>query len=592
MKRLVSMGIACILALFALACAPVTKTDLPTPAVATAGNAVDMTAAETAAQQQMKTLLTNIQTDYFPGTAGCSLIAARLAGSIIDSYTVNRPTSEQVTAATQSFYNALPAADAQEYTYKLGSVYGAAQLLTQDIAAEYLASAGYQPKAFPWSSDDINAVFAAIYHGIGAAFTPMTPDVSTPSAQDNRIDAMMPILDSVVRAMGIGENSAYLPHDDAFLWNVLYLMGNNHAGLLPNVTHREADVTVVPRAVMDEVAAAAFLDYSALPALSKDNIFGMTFDTAADTFCLPPSDTGDADTKTEEVIENPDGTLDVLVGLYLGDGERLGGVRFILTENPYPSTQFPYSVRDAFLNRSADMWRQVDASQPFTADLDCDGTQETISVIANEDQAAVAVTMVGSVQIDVVLDSLLMNMSCYVADTQLDDGYRELYLCGDMASDDYVTYILRIHEGKLQQAEIFGSVRYATGTGKVVMESVVNVMGTYSGICRYGMQPDFTFALETPYTIRRRQDDIEYVQIALKKDGFPVTLLNGGAEKVLPKGTELTLAETDAASYAILSDAADGTMYRVAISQKPDDWQWLVGGVPESDWFTTLRYAG
>lgn len=591
MKRMVSMVTACMLALFALACAPARQTEPTAPQFASSADAVELTPAETAAMRQIKALLTDVQTDYFPATAGCSLVAARLAGAMLDSYAAARPESGEIAAAAQSFYSGLSAEDAQAFIVQLDSVYGAARALTQDHAADYLESAGYVPAAFPWAADDINALFSAVYRGVGADFVPISAQARVQGAADPALEAMMPVLDSVVRAMGIGESSAYLPHDAAFVWNVLYQMGNNHGDALPAAQNR-ADAALVGRAALDEVAAAAFMDQSAVPQLPKDNPFGIMFDAAAYAYILPLSDTGDTETKVEEVVKIQDDTLDVLVGLYLGSGERLGGIRFLLAPNEDPSAQFPYCVRDAFLNRFADMWRQVDPSQPFAADLDSDGRQETIRIAADEDAATVKLTIDGSVQIETTLDTLLMQMRCYVADTLLDDGSRELYLCGDMASDDYVTCILRIHEGKLQQAKIYGSVRYVTGTGKVEMESVVNVMGTYGGTCRYGMQKDFTFVPETPYTIRRSQGDIEYVKITLKRDGFPVTAVNGGAATTLPAGTELTLAETDAASYAVLSDVKDGAMYRVDITQKPDEWQWYIGGTAESDWFTMLRYAG
>ena len=45
--------------------------------------------------------------------------------------------------------------------------------------------------------------------------------------QDDKIERMLPALDSIARAMGIDGTAGYAPRDAEFFWTVIYLMGQN-----------------------------------------------------------------------------------------------------------------------------------------------------------------------------------------------------------------------------------------------------------------------------------------------------------------------------------------------------------------------------
>lgn len=148
--------------------------------------------------------------------------------------------------------------------------------------------------------------------------------------------AMMPILDSIVRTMGIGSETVYNPKDPEFFWSVLYLMGVNWGGAHPLV---ENDVqnqnVIVPRKVMQEFASAAFLDYSDLLDMPESYAQSVTYDEGLDAYALSLSDMGDSYTKLDDYTVNPDGSIAAQVGLYVGDGEYYGQITFTLTANPY-----------------------------------------------------------------------------------------------------------------------------------------------------------------------------------------------------------------------------------------------------------------
>lgn len=159
----------------------------------------------------------------------------------------------------------------------------------------------------------------------------MTPDMSQVKTD---VEAMMPILDSIVETMGIGEDSAYTPNDDAFCWYVLYLMGVNWGATHPLVEQTDERV-IVPRQAMQEFASAAFFDYSDLPAVPDDMAQSVQYDESLDAYRLAYSDRGTSETRMGTLDVAADGTVTVNVELYEIPDELLGTITFTLVANPY-----------------------------------------------------------------------------------------------------------------------------------------------------------------------------------------------------------------------------------------------------------------
>ena len=113
-------------------------------------------------------LLQTIKAHYQPGTAGCSLQAARFAGQLLDWNAEAHPDAETVTIVTAAFYQTLDGEAAVLFSgEQLPGVYEAARALLEENALDYLESAGYQPVSYPWSADTVDALFAALFDGIG-----------------------------------------------------------------------------------------------------------------------------------------------------------------------------------------------------------------------------------------------------------------------------------------------------------------------------------------------------------------------------------------------------------------------------------------
>lgn len=121
------------------------------------------------AASELDALLTDLLQNYHPGTAGCSLTAARLAGTLLDWYAAAQPDAAAITAATQEFYGTLDVTQAVDFAEQLGGVYSVAQELLSDTAADFLESAGYAPTAFPWTEAAVTDLFTALYSGLGLA---------------------------------------------------------------------------------------------------------------------------------------------------------------------------------------------------------------------------------------------------------------------------------------------------------------------------------------------------------------------------------------------------------------------------------------
>lgn len=152
-----------------------TATDTPAPelpeapaASPTAVPTLEPTASPDPANTATLTaILTEISESYYPGTAGCSLTAARMAGELLDWNAENRPQADAVAAETQAFFASLTADQAAAFPELLRGIYDAAGGLLAENAKDVLDTAGYAPKAFPWTPGDVIAVFDAVYQGIG-----------------------------------------------------------------------------------------------------------------------------------------------------------------------------------------------------------------------------------------------------------------------------------------------------------------------------------------------------------------------------------------------------------------------------------------
>ncbi len=426
-----------------------------------------------------------------------------------------------------------------------------------------------------------------------------------PSTTQNPVDMqqalndMTPVLDSITRAMGVLGRVPYAPDDPEFFWAVLYLMSESWGDTHPLVKREDDGTVVMPGQVMQEFAAAAFYGCDALPALPASHSAAIDYDQDYDIYRIAPSDGIDAEIVLRGYYVKDDGTINAMMYLSSPDDDiQPGTLMFSLAVNPYANdadTAYCYSVTGVeSITGDSDLWRAADAMQPITADLNGDGIEETIAVVVDEEQYTTTVTVTsGDTVLTDVSDSALFGPICHIGDVTAGDGAKELYICGDIASDDYVTYIYRIQNGTLQRAEIFGTVMFADGGGTLPVITVVNVLGSYAGYCQYALGDDFTFTLSSPYAVLRYIGDWEDRKLTVAKDGISAIPVASTTSATIPlsKGEELMLAETDEMNYVIL-ERRDGSQLLVNVEKNEEEWGWLINGIPEEEWFGMLMYAG
>lgn len=166
-----------------------------------------------------------------------------------------------------------------------------------------------------------------------------------PLTLDDRLDAMMPALDSIARAMGVDGEVGYAPREAQFFWTVMYLMGQNWGHTHPDSANAEwngAAAVSLPESALIDMAEAAFFDFSALPELVDTTV--ICYDADNYTYLFAPSDIGTAFTRIESHSEQENGNVSLVLGFYVDGGVRCGGFDFTLTpaENADDS---PYGYR-------------------------------------------------------------------------------------------------------------------------------------------------------------------------------------------------------------------------------------------------------
>ena len=424
---------------------------------------------------------------------------------------------------------------------------------------------------------------------------PAAPDdsaVAQTVPAEQTISAMLPVVDSLSRALGIEGEPAYAPDDAECFWTTLYLMSVNFGYAHPLI-RQESDVTIGPRKVMQEFAGAAFFDCRGLPDIPASLAQSVVYDEALDAYRLAPSDMGESTVQIDRFTLEPDGGAVVYAGLSLGD-EPIGELRFVLTANPNAKdtagTQYPYSVAAAErLQTHGTVWRKLPASGG-QVDLDGDGVLETVELVAREDDSAeLTVRSGGAAYTDAF--EFFYNPRLFWADTRAGDGNAELYFCGDIGSDDYQTYVYRMVDGQVQRTELWGYVEYTDGQGRVRMETWIDVLGTWGAACWYALSDGFTFARASDYAIYQYPGMRGDRGLILARGGLPAVPAREGGISELPVAARLLPIETDCSSY-VVCELDSGEPVRIELALMEETWEWYIDGVPESDWFAELLYAG
>ncbi len=259
---------------------------------------------------------------------------------------------------------------------------------------------------------------------------------------------------------------------------------------------------------------------------------------------------------------------------------------------------------------------RVEPGETKAADLNGDGREETVSVLAVEDDpgAEEDETVYYFVVADTTGKETLRHCSepytysCYAYVADIDaDGRAELFFCQTYMSDDLITKCWRQEGGAFRGlcflerdcetcvSDCYGLIE-GFCDGGIRVSAYVNVLGTRVGQRDYLISGDvFVPAPDSVWDFRQTlpvEDPDTWAFYTLKTTkSMPVVL--DGKPDMLPARTKLLLTGTDAkeSAFFVTEDGAEGE-----ISIAPNDvngWGWAIAGESEQDWFAEpLPYAG
>ncbi|MDO4549530.1 MAG: hypothetical protein Q4D04_15680 [Clostridia bacterium] len=183
------------------------------------------------------------------------------------------------------------------------------------------------------------------------------PLAAANETRDSDVEAMLPVLDSVMYAM-IECNRAYSPDNSEYFWTTLAMIAVNWD--IDNPLSEVVDPELrVPRRLMQEYAAAAFANYTDLLPVEQDGL--VRYDEAWDAYFVGLGDKGDIETRISGYSFLEDGTVEVEVVMSSFDEVELYTMTASLEPNPYADAvtggTYAYSVSEAILSESSPDYR-------------------------------------------------------------------------------------------------------------------------------------------------------------------------------------------------------------------------------------------
>lgn len=157
----------------------------------------------------------------------------------------------------------------------------------------------------------------------------------------------------------------------------------------------------------------------------------------------------------------------------------------------------------------------------------------------------------------------------------------------DMASDDYVTYVFRLTNGVIDEvAQVSGAIDGGNvNAQQVLMESWVNMLGTYGGVKTYCFDENKGFTTADNEYLLMKNERVLTTTADLQ-------VIIEGVESTLPSGSHIVLNATDDASYVRFTIQETGQTGILKVRHDKENYRVLVNGINEYDCFEMLPYAG
>lgn len=281
-----------------------------------------------------------------------------------------------------------------------------------------------------------------------------------------------------------------------------------------------------------------------------------------------------------------------------GDNSADGDTSGTVTPSPEPSKE-PVIIPNAEPSKepkpSPEPFAPVKLSpdEALTLDLNGDGSEETVCLrLMKGDEGeryelhVQSDDMVYAGSTDIIWDCAL-----WAADTDT-DGRVELYVSGDVMSDDYMSYVWR-YDGGLIEVGVRDNSGLNRRSGRITeidgefitVSDYINVLGSYWGSQSYTLvNGELAPAESGVWTL----EDNEFTLKTLLP--LPVLMDDGATE--LPAGTELRLTAYDEAAGRVWFATSDDERGYLTVESNADGFGYSIGGTDEYDCFETLPYAG
>jgi hypothetical protein len=121
------------------------------------------------APEELLNLLAAISQNYQFGVAGSSLRAAIYAGTMMDWFSDNPVSQEEVEAAVIDFLSTLDTEGLESFPWKMEYVEEAMEELLGENGADLLDACGYEPTHAAWDAERMREYFDMIWEIVGRA---------------------------------------------------------------------------------------------------------------------------------------------------------------------------------------------------------------------------------------------------------------------------------------------------------------------------------------------------------------------------------------------------------------------------------------
>ncbi len=245
----------------------------------------------------------------------------------------------------------------------------------------------------------------------------------------------------------------------------------------------------------------------------------------------------------------------------------------------------PSPILQTWLN---DDWTQ-EQTLMFCWDIDGDNEEEEFTYEMDEQNWRVVIT-VGEQKC--ILDYVYVS-NAVLADFDRDDGAYDLFICGDVASSDYVVAQMRCRADSIEIIQNIEGLLQLKGD-EFWMQEVIQAIGTWIGCRQYAVDAKGWLS---PLTDTLSVNEDADAQSEDRLEGYPYLLKDlevslHGESYTVPAGTRLyPVCYAADLSYVELQ-IVGGERVRLILPLEQIDGRVYVDNEWEQEYFGNLRYAG